>query len=79
VVRDSVGMVPNFRKNDNILQLVIVAAFTVVGVASGVALNAGSRLLGGLIGALVGLILGTFLSGLILMVMGWVRLAKRKR
>lgn len=78
VVRDSVGMVPNFRKKDNLLQLIVVAAFTVLGVASGVALNADSRLLGGLLGALAGLILGTFLSGLILMVMGWVRLARRR-
>ncbi len=64
---DKVGLVPNVRKQDNLLQAAIVGVGTALGAGVGAALD---RLL---VGMLIGLVASGLLSGLVLMVMGLVR------
>lgn len=76
LVADTVGLVPNVRKKDNLYQGAIVGGgtllLTLVGyLVSGVG--------GALLGALVGLIGLGLLTGLVIMVLGWKRTAERKR
>ncbi|MCC6897323.1 MAG: hypothetical protein IT377_00030 [Polyangiaceae bacterium] len=67
---DTVGLVPNIRRKDNLLQAAIVGGGTLPCVAIG-AIWAGGR--GALIGALIGLVGFGLISGLVIMVLGLVR------
>lgn len=70
VLQDKVGLVPNVRLADNLLQ----AAVTVVAVALGVAIGAvAGGVEGALAGALGGLLLGGLGSGFVLMIVGLLR------
>lgn len=70
VMQDKVGLVPNVRLKDNLMQ----AAATGIGVLLGVVIGglAGGGQ-GALVGALVGLIIGGLGSGFVLMIMGLMR------
>jgi len=70
-IADTVGLVPNVRKKDNVIQGIAVAGTTVVGVAIGAVVGGTTE--AALIGALGGLVVGGFVSGLVLMVVGLVR------
>ena len=70
-IADTVGLVPNVRKKDNVIQGIAVAGTTVVGVAIGAVVGGATE--AALIGALGGLVVGGFVSGLVLMVVGLVR------
>ena len=74
-VAETVGLVPSLRKRDNQIQGLAVLGGAVLGALIGLVLGKG---LGALIGALAGLVVAAFLSGLVLMVLGWVRLRKRR-
>lgn len=67
---------PSFRLSDNLIQGVVVIAATAIGALIG-------YLSRGYIGALIGgagmMILSTLFTGIVLMVLGWVRVARRKR
>jgi hypothetical protein len=70
-IADKVGLVPNVRVKDNVIQGIAVAATTVVGVAVGAIVGGTAE--AALIGALAGLVVGGFVSGLVLMVVGLAR------
>ena len=80
-IADKVGLVPNVRKKDNLYQGICVLAFTVIGMTVGWLWDgAAIRDVVGdswpirmVIGALVGLVVGALLSGLIIMVLGYLR------
>jgi hypothetical protein len=80
-IADKVGLVPNVRKKDNLYQGFCVLAFAVIGMTVGWFWDgAAIRDFAGdgwpiriLVGALVGLVAGAFLSGLIIMVLGFLR------
>jgi hypothetical protein len=73
---DKVGMVPNVRLKDNLIQGIVVVAFTLIGALVGFFVAPDTaRSVGAGLGALAGLIGGGFLSGLVLMVVGLRRKA----
>lgn len=74
-VADKVGMVPNVRLKDNVIQAVAVIIGMVLGGLAGVLYAAAqgpaqSMLLSAIIGIVVGMVVGVFLSGLVLMIVG---------
>jgi len=79
-VAETVGFVPNIRLKDNIVQTVSVGMGLVGGAGAGAviaAVRGGEFWLGATVGGVLGLIAATFLSGLVLMVLGWIRAARR--
>ncbi|MCC7387611.1 MAG: hypothetical protein IT431_02455 [Phycisphaerales bacterium] len=81
-VAETVGLVPNLRLKDNLVQLGAVVVGVILGAGAGAAFarsrgGAGSELLiGAGAGALLGFIVFGVLSGVVLMVVGWVRALK---
>lgn len=81
-VADTVGFVPSLRVKDNVVQAVCVAVGLLVGVGAGVMIataNKAEWYIGAMLGALGGLVLSTLVSGGIIMVLGWVRAAKKMK
>lgn len=81
-VADTVGGVPNLRLKDNVVQTIVVLASAMLGALVGCTLIWTKTIdwelyLAAGAGGIAGLILGTFVSGLVLMVMGWVRATKK--
>lgn len=78
-VAETVGLVPNLRLKDNLLQLVIVLVGLLIGAVVGYVLarqngHAGQAALGfAALGAGLGFVLFGVLSGIVLMILGWVR------
>jgi hypothetical protein len=70
-IADKVGMVPNIRLKDNVIQLVAVAIATPLGAVVGWLV--GQTGMAAILGAAGGLVAGGLLSGLVLMVIGLVR------
>jgi hypothetical protein len=73
-VAETVGMMPSFRKFDYIFQGSCVVVGALVGAGIGFAYAQG---LGAIMGGLAGFIVMGILSGLVLMVLGWVRAMKK--
>ena len=73
---DTIGMVPNVRAKDNLIQGLVIGAGTVVSTVVGLCLGGG---VGAAIGAVAGLIGFLLISGGVLMVVGWVRTAKKMK
>lgn len=73
-VAETVGMVPSFRKSDYIFQGSCVLVGALVGAGVGYLYMQG---LGAIMGALGGFVVMGILSGLVLMVLGWVRALKK--
>jgi hypothetical protein len=84
-IADTVGGVPNLRGKDNAFQAIFVSISIAIGGGIGALLvlaGVGGGVdwtIGALIGGIAGLFGGTLLSGLVLMVMGWVRASSRKK
>lgn len=80
-VAETVGGVPSLRLRDNLIQGIVVLIGTVAGAIVGYALLAGGETMGGmeaaLLGAGAGLIASALLSGVVLMILGWVRAAAK--
>lgn len=72
-VADTVGLVPNVRGKDNLIQGAVVGIGTIITTVVGWFMDGGQ---GAGIGALIGLVGFGLLSGLVLMVLGWIRAAK---
>ncbi|PHR92255.1 MAG: hypothetical protein COA78_33555 [Blastopirellula sp.] len=72
-VAETVGMVPSLRWKDNLIQAGVVGGMAAIGALVGWFLW-GPFGAAGL--AVAGLILGTLVSGFVLMILGWIRLAK---
>ena len=80
-IADTVGGVPNLRGKDNAFQAVFVAVSIAIGGGIGALLalaGGGDWTIGALIGGVIGLFGGTLLSGLVLMVKGWLRAANKR-
>lgn len=81
-IAETVGGLPSLRWKDNVVQLVVVAAFAVVlagvgAVIGGIAFGASGALGGAIVGALAGIVVGGLGSGVVLMVIGWFRAAEK--
>ncbi|MBX3468751.1 MAG: hypothetical protein KF878_17920 [Planctomycetes bacterium] len=70
VMQDKVGLVPNLRVKDNVIQAIVTVVALVLGVAIGGVLGGAE---GALVGALAGLVVGGLGSGFVLMILGLVR------
>lgn len=75
-VAETVGGVPSLRLRDNLAQAVIIGVLVVIAAPVGFFIDG---LFGLLVGTVVGLFVGLIISGTLLMVLGWIRLAKRKQ
>lgn len=76
-VAETVGLVPSLRWKDNLYQGIAIAVTGLLGAAVGLAAgHSREALLGGLA---IGLFVGFVISGLVLMVLGWVRVARGRR
>lgn len=64
------------RVKDNVLQAAIVIGCTLLGAAIGWLVNRG---IGAAIGGVCAMLVSTFLSGVVLMVLGWVRATSRRK
>jgi hypothetical protein len=71
-VTDTVGG-PSLRLNDNLIQGAIVIGATLIGAAAGYVWHGG---IGAMIGGAGMMILSALISGLVLMVLGWIRTAR---
>ncbi len=69
-IADKVGLVPNLRGKDNLVQGVIVGSATAVGAGIGALIGGGE---GAMIGALLGLVVSGFFTGFALMIIGLIR------
>jgi VIT1/CCC1 family predicted Fe2+/Mn2+ transporter len=73
-VAETIGGMPSLRVKDNLIQSLVIAVTTFVSVIIG-------TIMGGAMGAFIaiflGLVLSTFVSGFVLMILGWVRAAKK--
>jgi hypothetical protein len=75
-VAETVGLVPSLRWKDNVIQGVVVLAITGIAAVVGLLTNGMEGLL---VASLVGLLASLLISGAVLMVVGWVRAAKKRR
>lgn len=73
-VADTVGLVPSLRLKDNVIQAITVAVVTGIAAIVGFLTNGVAGLA---VGTLLGLIGSLLVSGAVLMVVGWVRTAKK--
>lgn len=78
LIADTIGGVPNLRGKDNLYQTIAIVVCVVIGAAIGAAI-AGEWWIGAVFGTLIALIVSVFVSGSILMVLGWVRASKYKK
>ena len=73
---ETVGCVPSLRKKDNLVQGIVVLTTTAIGALVGFLAGSGW---GALLGVLGGLVVGALGSGIVLMVLGWIRAAKSRK
>jgi VIT1/CCC1 family predicted Fe2+/Mn2+ transporter len=73
-IAETVGGVPSLRVKDNVIQAIVIGVTTAISVAIGGVVGGTA---GALAAALIGLILSMLLSGIVLMVVGWVRVLKK--
>lgn len=78
LVAETVGGMPSLRVKDNLYQTIAIAISVVIGAGVG-ALIANVWWVGALFGTLIALVVSVFISGTVLMVLGWVRAAQFKR
>ena len=71
LLADKIGGVPNFRKKDNFYQAAGIGVAIVIGSLTGGFIDGWPR--GVFLGALGGLIGGTLISGIVLMIVGFLR------
>jgi predicted anti-sigma-YlaC factor YlaD len=73
-VADTVGLVPSVRLKENAIQGITVVVITGIAALVGFVMNGTAGLV---IGTLLGLLGSLLVSGAVLMVVGWVRAAKK--
>ncbi|HOX05800.1 MAG TPA: hypothetical protein PK280_05320 [Planctomycetota bacterium] len=73
-VAETVGMVPNVRFRDNLIQGLVIGIGTLVATLVGLIVGGGT---GAAIGLVCGLVISLLISGAVLMVIGWVRAARK--
>src|SRR5262245_3019195 len=67
---ETVGGVPSMRVKDNVVQALTILIDTVIAAAIGLII---AGLPGLLVGALIGMFVSLMVSGVVLMVLGWIR------
>ena len=72
---ETVGMVPNLNKNDNVIQGIVVGVGTLLTALVFYLVTGDTSAFG--LGAVFGLVFFGLLSGLVLMVIGWMRTFKK--
>jgi hypothetical protein len=75
IVADVVGGVPSLRWKDNVIQGLSLLGASLVGMPIG--WLAAGEWWGLLVGAFCGLLGGLLLSGIVLMILGWIRTARK--
>ena len=75
-VAETVGLMPTLRVKDNVVQAIVVLGATGLGAAVGWLQGGG---FGAVVGGAAAMILSAFVSGFVLMVLGWTRGAKGRR
>jgi hypothetical protein len=70
-IADTVGMVPSLRWKDNVIQAVSIVIGAIVGAAVGWLF--GREAIFAVVGAIGGLVAALFISGIVLMFLGWRR------
>jgi hypothetical protein len=73
-VADTIGLVPSVRLKDNVIQGITVVVVTGIAALVGFVMGGTTGLA---VGALLGLVGSLLVSGTVLMVVGWVRAAKK--
>jgi uncharacterized membrane protein required for colicin V production len=71
---DTIGGVPSLRWKDNLIQAIAILASVIVGALIGFLVTFNG--LFALVGAFAGLVGGLLVSGIVLMILGWIRAAK---
>ena len=74
-VAETVGMVPSFNIQDNVIQGIIVGVITVIAAVIGFVIT--RNMTGCLVFTVIGLILSLFISGLVIMFLGLFRRGKK--
>jgi hypothetical protein len=74
---DTVGGVPSLRWQDNLYQGLAILAALALGAGIGFLITFDS--LGAMAGGFLGLVAGFLISGMVLMVLGWLRASKAKK
>lgn len=74
LVTDTIGGL-NLRGKDNLYQTIAILVSVAIGASIG-ALIAGKWWVGVLFGTFIALVISVFVSGIVLMVLGWVRAAR---
>lgn len=78
-VAETLGGIPSLRRKDNVYQAIAIAVATllggVIGSITAIIREVDPWYLGLLLGVVGGLVAGTLLSGIVLMILGWVRAA----
>jgi len=74
---DTVGLVPNIKKNDNLIQGAVVGGGTLLAAVGTYIVTGNTEQV--LVATAISLIVLGILSGLVLMVLGWVRTAKKMK
>jgi hypothetical protein len=75
IVADVVGGVPSLRWKDNLIQGLSILGAVILGTPAGWLIV--GEWWGLLVGAFCGLLVGLLLSGIVLMILGWVRTARK--
>lgn len=74
-VAETVGGL-SLRAMDNIVQACAIIGTTIVGAIIGFFVH---DAIGAVIGGVIGMVVSTVVSGVVLMILGWVRAARRKQ
>ncbi|MGF1523945.1 MAG: hypothetical protein ACFBSF_16630 [Leptolyngbyaceae cyanobacterium] len=73
-VADTVGLLPNIRLQDNVIQGIVIITSTGLAMLIG---GLSNGIVGLAIGSIVGLICSLLVSGFVLMLLGWIRTIKK--
>ncbi len=75
-IAETVGLMPTLRMADNVIQAAVVLGCTALGALIG---YLRSEWLGAALGGAGAMIASALVSGLVLMVLGWVRAARKRK
>jgi VIT1/CCC1 family predicted Fe2+/Mn2+ transporter len=75
-IAETIGGLPSLRVKDNVIQAAVIAGVTCIAVIVGSAIGG---IGGAIMAAILGLLLSTIISGVVLMILGWIRAAKKTK
>jgi hypothetical protein len=74
MLAETIGGMPSLRLKDNLIQTIVIVGCTALAVIIGAVLGG---TIGSIVGGILALVFSTLLSGIVLMIMGWIRAAKK--